>query len=89
MNSPFGQWAPLVAVGVSVAVIAAAIFQHLFGSPDPFIDNLAFAAFGLAIGAGGTASAATNGIRHKLDQHDAEIQTIRASVSANPGSGPD
>lgn len=83
MNSPFGTWAPLVAVAVCILVIACALVQHMFGTPDPFIDNLAFAAFGLAIGAGGTASVATNGIKHTLDSHEAEISNLKTAVVTN------
>jgi hypothetical protein len=63
-GSPFGSYSAVLTSIVALAVIAAAIVSHLIGQPDEFIDNLAFAAFGVVFGlapalsSGGAAAAA-------------------------------
>lgn len=49
-GSLFGNFTAPLASFVSLGVIAAAIALHAFGRPDSFVDNLAFAAFGVIFG---------------------------------------
>lgn len=80
MSSPLGKYSAVVAVVVVLAVIIAALFNHTFGDPDSFIDNLAILAFGITIGTAGSLTM-LNGTVQKVDNHELEIKQIRASQS--------
>lgn len=66
-GSPFGPFAAVVASAVSVAIVAAALVDHLLialgktSTADPFLDSAALLVIGVVLGVGvigGTASAA-------------------------------
>lgn len=77
MGSPFGKYAQIVAAVAALAILGADGFVHVTGgAADPFLDNLAFAAFGAIFGASAS-TAATNGsvgrqlaaLQTRLDNH--------------------
>ena len=57
--SPLGPWAPLVASIISVALVGAAVADHLavalgrVASGDPFLDSAALVVVGIVLGIGG------------------------------------
>lgn len=57
MKSPLGVYGELVAAGVAVLTIGAAVLSRPLDFPDPFLDVLA----GIAMGAIFGSTAATNG----------------------------
>jgi plasmid replication initiation protein len=80
-GSIFGSWLTPIASFVALGVIAAAVALHILGRPDQFIDNLAFAAFGLIFGIAPSAQAVQAA-------HAANIRLDRAGLPpANGSSG--
>jgi len=85
MTSPFGKYSSVVATVVAVAIIAAALFMHATGHPDPFVDNLGFGAFGAVFGASAS-SALTNGsVGRDLTALHARLDQATIVPASNPG----
>jgi hypothetical protein len=83
--SPLGRYASLVAAIVAIAIIAVDLALHVLGrSPDTFIDNLAFAAFGAIFGASAS-TAVTNGT---LGRDVAALHARLDAAAASTPSGP-
>lgn len=61
-SSPLGPWAPLVASIITVAIVAAAVADHLLNalgrvaSSDPFLDSAALLVLGVVLGVGAIGS---------------------------------
>lgn len=58
--SPLGKYSQLVAAGITVLVIAAAVVGHLLHQADQFLDYAGLLALGAVFGASAS-TAATNG----------------------------
>jgi hypothetical protein len=87
-GNPLGKYAIYVAVGVAVAGIGLALLQHFFlaigwvsGTPDAFIDGLAYVAIGIVLGTSGSLIT-LNGTVRKAEQATQNIATL-AAVSPN------
>lgn len=78
--SPLGRYSAIAAAIVLVGVIAAAVVGHLIGGPDPFLDGLAYTAFGIIAGTAGSLTMLNGTVRRTTEQ-DAELLALRVELA--------
>jgi hypothetical protein len=88
-GSPLGPWAPIVASVITVAIIAAAVADHILvalgravGS-DAFLDSAALLVLGVVLGVGTIGSTASAALTSAQAAH-----TRLDEIAAPPASGP-
>ena len=94
--SPLGRYASIGALVASVAVLLSTLAVHVIvaitdtGHIDPFLDELAFAAFGVLVGAGSAqiigvqlAADKINGLQTEVNAAHTRLDHVGAPAASN------